>query len=168
LAGCSNGPAGLAPSVLLRVVSVQRNAEGKAVVQLSLTNTTTRSILVGGRSVIEQKQGVEATNYSNVPVFVGLAGAGSMASDLTLGPRVGMSATLSPVKVSGPFRLEFVCFPRRKGLPGVADRVKDKLQTWTDGSQHESHRGESFFLVSPLITALSEPDATSNAAEPRR
>ena len=168
LVGCSKGPAGAAPSVLLGVVSAQSNPGGAAVVQLSLTNTTARSILVGGRSVIEQKQGVWATNYSRVPMFVGLSGAGSIASDLTLGAGAGMTVTLSPVKVSGPFRLEFVCFPQRKGLAGVTDTATDKLQTWKDGSQHESYLGASFFLVSPLIEALTGPGAAPNAAKPHR
>lgn len=168
LVGCSKRPAAPVPLVLLGLVSAQTNAGGAVVVQLSLTNTTARSILVGARSVIEQQQGGWATNYSTAPMFVGLAGGGSMASDLTLGAGAGITVTLSPVNVSGPFRLEFVCFPQQKGLPGIADAASDKLQTWKDGSQHESHLGASFFLISPLIEAETEPSTTSHPAKPHR
>lgn len=166
LAGCSKGPVGMASSVVIRVVSAEINAKGAAVLQLSFTNTTSHSILVGARSVIETKQGVETTNYSSVPMFVGLAGTASVASDLTLGAGNGMVVALSPVNVSGAFRLEFVCFPQRKGLPGVVDTATDKVQTWTDGSQHENHLGASFFLVSPLIRIPAEPGAEPNEPKP--
>jgi len=91
-------------------------------------------------------------------MFVGLAGVGSVASDVTLAAGVGMTVTLSPIKASGPFRLELVCFPQRKGLQGVADTANDKFQTWKNSSTHESHLGASFYLVTPIIYSLAERD----------
>jgi hypothetical protein len=89
-----------------------------------------------------------------------------MASDMALGAGVGTIVTLSPVKASGRFQLEFVCFPQRAGVSGLADSAKDKFQNWKDGSQHDSYLGVSLFVSTPIIETLTEPAGAANRNQP--
>ena len=158
LMGCTEGSVNRPSPVVLGVVSIQTNSSGAANVRLAVTNTTERSVLVGVRSLIQERKGVWTTNYSDLPMFIGQAGPGSVASDLMLNARTGTIVTLSPVRASGRFRLEIVCFPQRAGVAGLVDSAEDKFHRWKDGSQHDSYLGASFLVSTPVINALSEPN----------
>jgi hypothetical protein len=150
LTGCSTRSVAPAPTVSAGVVNAKTNAHGEMIVQLSISNAMPRSVFLGVRSVIHHSEGGWLTNYSDRPRFVGLDGPGSVASDLTLGARIGTIITLSPMKVTEPFRLEFVCFPQRVGVAGMADKANDKFRTWKEGSPHEGFLGKSFYVVTPI------------------
>jgi len=158
LLGCSKPKAPL-PVVAVRLVTVTTNASGEVLVQLSLTNHSASAILVGVRCAIHQAQGSRTTNFDIRPRFVGLAGPGSEASDVTLAAGSGITAALSPFHVPSPFRLEFVCFPSRLGIEGIVDKAKDKINEFRDGSPRESYLGGSFFVLSPLIDTIIELNA---------
>jgi hypothetical protein len=153
--GCSKLKAPL-PVVAVGLVTVTTNADGEVLVQLSLTNHSASAILVGVRSAVHQAQGLWKTNFDIRPRFVGLAGPGSEASDVTLAAGDGITAALSPFRVPPPFRLEFVCFPSRLGVDGMVDKAKDKINEFRDGSARESYLGGSFFVLSPLIDSNIE------------
>jgi hypothetical protein len=150
LLGCSKSTPPVS-AVAVNVAAVGTNAAGDVLVQLSVTNHSARPVLVGVRSTIHQAQSIWVTNFNIRPVFVGVDGPGSQASDVTLAARQGITAALSPVQVSTPFRIELVCFPSRSGLPGTVDDAKDKIEEFKDGSQHVSYLRDSFYVVSPLI-----------------
>jgi hypothetical protein len=165
LVGCSKAKA---PVITVRLATVTTNASGDVLVQLSITNQSASAVLVGVRSAIYRAQDSWITNFDIRPRFVGMAGPGSAASDVTLAAGDGVTAALSPIQVPRPFLLEFVCFPSRTGIPGVVDDTKDKLAQFKDGSPHESYLGDSFFVLSPLIDPETEPDGAANRSQPIR
>lgn len=150
LSGCSKAAVAPAP-VAVVVVAVTTNASRETLVTLSLTNNLATSVLVGVRSIIHQTNGAWFTNFGMQPRFVGVAGVGSEDSDVTLAAGTGRALALSPLKVSGPYQVELICFPARTGLAGVVDDTGDKLQEFKDGVRHESFLGESVFIQTPVI-----------------
>lgn len=153
--GCSKAKAP-APVITVRLATVTTNASGDVLVQLSITNQSASAVLVGVRSTVYRAQNLWITNFDIRPRFVGVAGLGSAASDVTLAAGAGVTAALSPLQVPRPFQLEFVCFPSRTGVAGVVDDTKDKFEQFKDGSRHESYLGDSFFVLSPLIAPQTE------------
>jgi hypothetical protein len=150
LLGCSSKkPA--APPLTVSLTAVSTNANGEVLVQLGITNLSRTRILVGVRSAIYRVEGSWTTNFSRSARFVGLAGPGSEASDVSLADGEGIKATLRTLSVPVPFHLEFVCFPSREGVGGVLDAARDKAEAFKDGSTHESYLGESFMVLSPVI-----------------
>ncbi len=141
----------------VNVARVGTNAAGEVLVQLGLTNRSARAMVVSVRSAIYAVQGTWTTNFNIHPLFVGLAGSGSQASDVSLVVGQGITVALAPVQVSGPFHIELVCFPSREGIAGTVDKAKDKIDEVKDGSHHQSYLGDSFYVVSPLIDPWPEP-----------
>jgi hypothetical protein len=167
LLGCSKAKAP-PPVITVRLATVTTNAGGDVMVQLSITNQSASAVLVGVRSAVYRAQDSWVTNFDIRPLFVGVTGPGSAASDVTLAAGDGVTAALSPIQVARPFQLEFVCFPSRTGVGGVVDDTKDKFEQFKDGSPHESFLGDSFFVLSPLIDPQTEPDGAANRSQPIR
>ena len=167
LLGCSKAKAP-APAITVRLAMVTTNTNGDVLVQLSITNQSASAVLVGVRSAVYRAHDSWITNFDIRPRFVGLAGPGSAASDVTLAAGDGVTAALSPLQVPRPFQLEFVCFRSRTGIAGVVDDTKDKFAQFKDGALHESHLGDSFFVLSPLIDPQTEPDGPANRSQPIR
>ena len=161
LLGCSKEKA-TAPVPTVQLATVTTNSIGEILVQLNITNHSASAVLIGVRSVIYQDKGSWNTNFNIHPRFIGLAGAGSEASDVSLASGNGITAMLSPLRVPHPFHLEFVCFPSRSGIIGMVDKTKDKFEQLKDGSTHESFLGDSFFVLSPLIDPKTEPSDAAN------
>ena len=157
LLGCSktNAPA---PGVSVGVVMVGTNVSGEVMVRADFTNGFSRPVLVGLRSIVQQQtNGAWVTNFNLLPQFLGLYGPGSQSSDAYLAAKGTVSTALSPLRVAPPFRLEFVCFPARSGIAGVWDHIVDKAAGWKDGGQHQTYRGEGFFVLSPEIGLKAKP-----------
>lgn len=150
LTGCSK-PKAPGPFVTVSVAGVTTNAGGDVLVQLALTNSSTRAVLLSVRSTIYHREGAWVTNFGNLPRFAGLAGPGSEFSDAPLAPGQGIITALTLLRMAHPFRIEFVGFPSRVGVVGIADKAQDKLRQLGDGSQHDSYLGQSFFLTTPAI-----------------
>ncbi len=165
LLGCSKATPPV-PAMSVNVATVGTNAVGEVLVQLNLTNRSARGVVVSARSAIYAAQGTWITNFNIHPLFVGLAGPGSQASDVSLLAGQGITAALAPVQVSGPFQIEWVCFPSRAGIAGTVDKAQDKIVDSKDGSQHKSYLGESFYVVSPSIDPRPEPDGAANRSQP--
>jgi hypothetical protein len=167
LLGCSKEKA-TAPVPTVQLATVTTNSIGEILVQLNITNQSASAVLISVRSAIYQDKGSWNTNFNIHPRFVGLAGAGSEASDVSLASGNGITAMLSPLRVPHPFHLEFVCFPSRSGIIGMVDKTKDKFEQLKDGSTHESFLGDSFFVLSPLIDPKAEPSIATNRSQPIR
>lgn len=150
------------PVPTVRLATVTTNSIGEILVQLNITNQSASAVLVGVRSIIYQDKSSWNTNFNISPRFVGLAGTGSEASDVTLASGKGITAMLSPLRVPHPFQLELICFPSRSGIIGMVDKTKDKFEQLKDGSTHESFLGDSFFVLSPLIDPKTEPSDAAN------
>jgi len=167
LLGCSKAKAP-APAITVQLAAVTTNAGGDVLVQLSITNQSASAVLVGVRSAVYRAQDSWITNFDIRPRFVGLAGPGSAASDVTLAAGDGVTAALSPLQVPQPFQLEFVFFPSRSGIVGTVDKAKDKVEEFKDASPHESYLGDSFFLLSPLIDPQTGQGGAANRSQPIR
>jgi len=165
LLGCSKAKVP-APVITVRLATVTTNASGDVLVQLSITNQSASAVLVGVRSAVYRTQDSWITNFDIHPLFVGMAGPGSMASDVTLAAGNGISAALQPLQMAHPFQIEFVCFPSRSGIAGMADKTKDKFEQFKDGSTHKSYLGDSFFVLSPVIDPVTERDGAANRSQP--
>jgi len=126
-------------------------------VQLSITNKSASAILMEVRSAVYRTEERWVTNFDVRPRFVGMSGPGSEASNLSLAAGAGITVALSPVRVAPPFRIEFVCFPSRRGVAGLVDETRNKVEKFKDGSEHERYLGESFFVLSPVISLGTEP-----------
>ena len=161
LLGCSKTKAPT-PIIKVRLATVTTNSIGEILVQLNIANQSASTVLVGVRSAIYQDKGSWNTNFNIRPRFVGLAGTGSEASDVSLASGNEVTAMLSPLRVPHPFQLEFICFPSRSGFTGMVDKTKDKFEQLKDGSTHESYLGDSFFVLSPLIDPKTEPSGAAN------
>lgn len=155
LLGCSK-VAAPAPVIAISVATVTTNEFGETQVKLNLTNTSTRAVLIGVRSVIHPADGARVTNFGVHAPFVGLTGPGSEASDLGLEAGSGLTATLKPFRVPHPFQIELVCFSSRSGVGGIVDKARGKVEEFKDGARRERYGGESAFVLSPVIDSRSE------------
>ena len=73
LVGCSK-VAAPAPAMAVSMATVTTNITGESQVQLNLTNTSARAVLVGVRSVIYQADGAMVTNFGDQRSFCGSDG----------------------------------------------------------------------------------------------
>ncbi len=150
LPGCAKVKA--SPAILeVRLAGVRTNAGGEVLVQLNLTNNSASVLLVGVRSAVYREQASWITNFGIRPLFVGVAGPGSAASDVALNPGTGLTVALSPLEVRHPFQLELLCFRTRSGIAGMVDDAKDKVAEINDGNPHETYLGGSSLVLSPVI-----------------
>ena len=126
-----------------------RSDPGRLVV--TITNRTGLRMLISQRAVVTRTESGWQTNYSDLPRFVGEAGAGSAAPTLELESGEAKTVALAPVDFSKPFYVEFVCFPQRSGVEGAVDSVSDKASMVLGGTETESFLGKSFYMRTPVV-----------------